>query len=264
MVNTSLGRRGADGVPFREESVSEHWAEVPSPSSLDPPKVGGGSGGRKGQQVPLEPGTLTVSSESWPQAEGHLLDASMPQAGAPAHQLRRAAAGGRCRAAAAGHLGGPVGVARAAGSARGSGRRARPGARGAEGLESDRRATGGRGLHRRCRRATGRRHGGGVGSGGGGPVHPGHVLAQLPLGAGAPAGRGEPGSPGPRLGGGGRAGCGRADDRPRLHSLRDLRPGQGGGPRGDLPGRARLSPPAGGGGGHGRGAAQPPARGHGG
>ena len=55
-----------------------------------------------------------------------------------------------------------------------------------------------------------------------GPVHPGHLPAQLPVGPRPPAGPGEPGVAGPGLGCRGRSRRRTIHHRPGLHHLRDL------------------------------------------
>ena len=96
-----------------------------------------------------------------------------------------------------------------------------------------------------------------------GAIHPGYLPAKLPVGPRPPTGSGEPGVAGPGLGCWGGTRRRAVDHRPGLHHLRDLRSGQGGCPPPQLHRPARLSPAAGRGRGHRRGADGPAAQGPG-
>ena len=85
----------------------------------------------------------------------------------------------------------------------------------------------------------------------------GDLPAQLPLGPCPPTGPGEPGVVGPGLVGWGRTRGRPVDHRPGLHHLRDLRSGQGGSTASRLHRPAGLSPHAGRGRWHWRGADGP-------
>ena len=121
--------------------------------------------------------------------EEHLIDAIIAQPRPPWHGLRRRSPGGRCRASPARHTGPaprPEGARRGASRPRegaGSGERRRQ--------AHDARDVGpGRWrLHRRRGGAPGGRHRAGPRVRGQGPLHPGYVPAQLPLGPRPPARR---------------------------------------------------------------------------
>ena len=116
-------------------------------------------------------------------------------------------------------------------------------------------------LHRRCRRVAHRQDGWRSRLRGQGAIHPGDVPAQLPVGPRPPAGSGEQGVAGPGLGCRCRTWRRAADHRPGLHHLRDLWSGQGRGAPPQLHRPAGLSPAAGRGRWHRRGADVSAARG---
>ena len=172
-----------------------------------------------------------------PQQE-HPKDATTQPPRPHPYRLRRHPPGGQRWAAPSGHPGLAPRPSSTGTGAPGLGPNAGPGQHRRQDHDAGGLRPGRRRLHRRRRCVAQRRYGQRPGVCGQGALHPGHLPAQLPLGARETVGPGEPGTVGPGLGNRRRS----VDHRPGLHHLRDLRPEQGGSPPSRLHRPAGLSP----------------------